>query len=61
MHVETKFNATIAKASVLISFTDEEQKPSPKRKDEKANSDVCVHSLCAQFSNLFIVFQVSVI
>ncbi|KAL3814219.1 hypothetical protein ACJIZ3_015487 [Penstemon smallii] len=56
-HVETKFNATIAKVSLLLSFIDEDQKHYPM-KDDKANTDNDIQCVCAQFVDLFLVFQV---
>ncbi|KAI3445996.1 hypothetical protein Pfo_002661 [Paulownia fortunei] len=57
-HVETNFNAAIAKVSLLLSFIDEEQKQSPKLKDDNANTDFHIHCVCAQFVDLLLILQV---
>ncbi|KAL7156798.1 hypothetical protein ABFS83_02G033300 [Erythranthe nasuta] len=58
-HVETNFNASIAKVSLLLSFMDEEdQKHLPKMKDDKGNTDFPIHSVCAQFIDLYLTLQV---
>ncbi|KAK4487321.1 hypothetical protein RD792_006063, partial [Penstemon davidsonii] len=54
-HVETKFNASIAKVSLLLSFIDEDQKQYPMK--DNANTDTDIHCVCAQFVDLFLVFQ----
>ncbi|KAK4401644.1 Autophagy-related protein 2 [Sesamum angolense] len=56
-HVETNFNAGIAKVSVVLSFIDEDQK-SLEMKDAKGNTNLHIHRLCAQFVDLFCTLQV---
>ncbi|KAK6136896.1 hypothetical protein DH2020_029341 [Rehmannia glutinosa] len=57
-HVETNFNAAIAKVSLLLSFIDEDQKQPPKMKDDKANTDFYIHCVCAQFVDSCLTLQV---
>ncbi|KAK4437873.1 Autophagy-related protein 2 [Sesamum alatum] len=57
-HVETNFNARIAKVSVLLSFIDEDQKQSLQMKDAEDNTDLHIHRLCAQFVDLFCILEV---
>lgn len=55
--METNFNATIEKVSLLLSLIDEDQIQSPE-KDDRANSDVHINFVCAQFVDLSLVLQV---
>ncbi|KAK6136875.1 hypothetical protein DH2020_029387 [Rehmannia glutinosa] len=57
-HVETNFNAAIAKVSLLLSFIDEDQKQPPKMKDDKANTGFYIHCVCAQFVDSCLTLQV---
>ncbi|KAK4493461.1 hypothetical protein RD792_006586 [Penstemon davidsonii] len=56
-NVETKFNATISKVSLLFSFFDKDHQQSPKMKDDKANADIHIHCLCVQFVDILLVSQ----
>ncbi|XP_051146509.1 autophagy-related protein 2 isoform X2 [Andrographis paniculata] len=57
-HVETSFNITIGKVSVLLFLNDEDEKETPAKEDDNANNDVLIHCVCAQFMGLFFNFQV---
>ncbi|KAH6772666.1 hypothetical protein C2S51_011070 [Perilla frutescens var. frutescens] len=56
--VETNFNASVEKVSLLLSFIDEDKKQPPKMKADMANTDIHLHRLCAQFVDLDLVLQV---
>ncbi|KAL8541374.1 hypothetical protein ACS0TY_002578 [Phlomoides rotata] len=56
-HVETNFNATIKKVSLLLSLVDEDQIQSPIM-DDKAYTDIHINFVCAQFVDLSLVLQV---
>ncbi|GER56644.1 autophagy 2 [Striga asiatica] len=57
-HVETNFNASVAKVSLLLSFLDEDQNQFSKATDDKANTDSQSHRLCTQLIDLFLTVQV---
>lgn len=56
--VETNFNASVKKVSLLLSFIDEDEKRSPKMKADMVNTDIHLHHVCAQFVDLDLVLQV---
>ncbi|XP_075487391.1 LOW QUALITY PROTEIN: autophagy-related protein 2-like [Primulina tabacum] len=57
-HVETNFNASISKLSLLFSFADEDQKEPSKIKNDEGNGAFHIRCVCAQLVDLLIVFQV---
>ncbi|KAL6514251.1 hypothetical protein OROHE_019238 [Orobanche hederae] len=57
-HVETNFNASIAKVSLILSLLDDDQKQLPKMTDDKTSTDFQIHRVCAQFVDLFLSLQI---
>ncbi|CAA0807541.1 autophagy 2 [Striga hermonthica] len=57
-HVETNFNASLAKVSLLLSFLDEDQNQFSKVTDDMANTGSQSHRMCTQFIDLFLTVQV---
>lgn len=56
--VETNFNASISKISLLFSFADEDQKEPSKIKNDEGNAAFHIRCVCAQLVDLLVVFQV---
>ncbi|KAL6494724.1 hypothetical protein OROGR_031524 [Orobanche gracilis] len=57
-HVETNFNASIAKVSLVLSLLDDDQKQFPKMADDKTSTNFQIHRVCAQFVDLCLSLQV---
>ncbi|KZV55672.1 hypothetical protein F511_24349 [Dorcoceras hygrometricum] len=56
--VETNFDVSISKVSLLFSFSDEDQKEPSKTKNDTGDTASHIRCVCAQLVDLSVVFQV---